>query len=180
MTSSLQNCERNTFLVCEAPSLWRFAAADLGNENTRKPGDGTQQEPRAGGRATRVQTAAGAGPGRPGRAQVPPRLGLGLHAPLTGLQWAPNPSPDSRLTTTPQGKPKGQSSPVYEELRSRQGLQRAPARAAGARTASWRAPLLRIPLSSGPLVLAANPLWRPGQTPAQESGLQTPDRKSVV
>ena len=114
------------------------------------PGLGQNRSRRAGGRAHTGANGRRSRAPPPRPRSGPPRLGLGLHAPLTGLQWAPNPSPYSRLSTTPQGKPKRQSSPVYEELRSRHGLQRAQARAAGAGTASWRAPLLRISALIGP------------------------------
>lgn len=96
--------------------------------------------------------------------------GLGLEAPLTGLQWAPNPSLYSILTLPPQGNPTRQSSPMYGELRSRHCLQRAPVRAAHTHSM-----LASIPCSTCPLipvlcvVLTVNPIWGLGQTPAQGS-----------
>lgn len=78
--------------------------------------------------------------------------GLGLQAPLTGLQWAPKPSPYCILTLPPQGNPNRQSSPMYGELRSRHCLQRARVRTARTRTASWRAcPAPRLRPHPGPL-----------------------------
>lgn len=85
--SSLQNCERNAFLVCEAPSLRYFAAADLGNENTGKPVDGTEQEPKGRRpRPTQVQTGAGAARRRPNSTQVHPLLRCRPSGPF---DWTP-------------------------------------------------------------------------------------------
>ncbi|CAN0210168.1 unnamed protein product [Rangifer tarandus platyrhynchus] len=158
--------------ITAPPVPARMLPADLGNENTGNPVDGTEQEPKARRQSPhRCKRPPEQGAAAPAALRSTRVSGLGLHAPLTGLQGAPNPSPYSRLTTTPRGKPKRQSSPVYEELRSRHGLQGAQARAACAPTASWRAPLLRISalIRVLCLVLTANPLWRLGQTPAQGS-----------
>lgn len=117
------------------------------------PWMGQNRSRKAGGRdPTQAQTAAGAARRRPNSAQVHRCSGLGLPAPLTGLQWAPKPSPYSILTLPPQGNPNRQSSPMYGELRSRHCLQRARVRTARTRTASWRAcPAPRLRPHPGPL-----------------------------